>query len=159
MKEIIFMPAYRHYGDTKFDKSKFQPIRNKNVFGSTKPYGGLWCSLIGITESMTWLDWCRAEGFHVDRYENAYFDIGIKPEAELLVINSHARYLTLPKYRDPILGIQSLLDYEQLVEYGIDALYVDFDSDHASPELVNDFYGWDVSSLLVLNPDCVYAEE
>lgn len=154
MKEYIFMPTYRHYGDTKFDKSKFQPIRNKNILGSTKPYGGLWCSLVAF-DNMTWLDWCRDNDYCINKYEKASFVIGLLPTTELLVIDSHAKYMVLPKYRDPIIGIQSLLDYEKLVECGIDALYVDFESELASPDLVRDFYGWDVSSLLILNPDCV----
>lgn len=146
--------VYRHYGSSVFDISKFEPVGN--AFGITfmnKPHGGLWAS--PVDSHNNWHDWCVSENFN-KRSLDKYFDFTLKNNSKILSIN---KISDLNKINDHIEIIQDFyikvrVDFESLVEAGYDAVYSTYNFETAQI-----FYGWDVDSLLVLNPDCISLKE
>ena len=147
--------VYRHYGSSTFDISKFVPIRNRSEISciATKPYGGLWAS--PIDSDADWYNWCLDNDFCIEELEK-YFDFTLKDNSKIISIEKLSDlnqikgcYATTKNFYNHV-----VINFEALVESGYDA--IDF--------LINSetywfLYGWDVDSLLVLNPDCIVLKE
>lgn len=141
------MIEYIHYGSDKFNKEKFEAIKNRPEL--VKPTGGLWGSRIDSTRS--WKRWCEENEFELQRLTQS-FKFRLKPEAKVLIIDSQSKLKGLPEVKN-ILGRSAwkLLNFEELAkEY--DAIEVLLSSDG---KLYWDLYGWDCDSIIVMNPEAI----
>lgn len=140
--------VYVHDGG-KFDINKFTPIKNRDF---VKPFGGLWGS--PVDSNYGWREWCKANNFGNDRYddESNSFMFKLKPDAKLLYIDNADMLKELPIIHNEIFDkCCVLLDFEKLAE-NYDAIEVSISSDR---QLYWDLYGWDVDSILVMNPNAI----
>lgn len=147
------MKQYIHYGYDSFVKDCFLHIKNRAYFN--KPYGGLWASPIDAADN--WFDWCCENNFRMDKLSKS-FQFDISPTANIISIASvdDGRKLVsdLPEifsFDRTFFNIPELcIDFEKLLSHGVDAI-----SFKLNAETYWLLYGWDVDSLLVLNPDCI----
>ena len=138
---------YIHYGNAKFDPARFDAVRNRPA--RNKPFGGLWAS--PVSAKLSWKAWCESSDFATCREDNA-FRFRLKDGANVLHIRTKedVRYLfRVDSY------FRKDFDFEGLREVGLDAIEL-----HLSecPELYDELYGWDVDSILVLNPHVIEEE-
>lgn len=145
---------YIHYGCSNFDINFFDPIHNCSV-PWIKPFGGLWGSPVECKGS-SWKDFCISENFDVDRL-GEYFYFSIKPEAKGMVIKSTKDietklnpYIVSNLFGDSVKAI----DFEALMSAGYDYMYVEMNSS----DLYFALYGWDCTSVVVFQPDCIVLE-
>lgn len=159
MKEI-----YRHYGHSKFDKSLFCPISNREF--SNKPYGGLWsCPTKDV--DIDWKTWSEGNDFSLDRLKE-HFDFKIKDSAKILEIKDIKDLDKLPRIRNE--RIKTLLEFDRMnSDIDFEELAKDYDgimvwmyrSTDISYEtklfdgMYYRLYGWDVDTLVVFNPDII----
>lgn len=122
MKEV-----YIHYGSKKFNKDKFDPIKNR-LF--VKPYGGLWAS--SINSKYGWKDWNEDSGFRECKRNNS-FKFTLKDNAKILRINCLEDMQELPRDKEVFWGLSLgsiiYLDFEQLLKDGYDAIEVNISND------------------------------
>ena len=146
---------YVHYGSKQFDLSKFHPVKNREYF--SKPEGGLWGS--PINTEYGWKQWCDNSGFKECTEENS-FKFKLKQTANLLTINSVNDLDGLPKIDVPF-SAWVVLDFEKLLKDGIDAIELNMSSNdsYGTENLYFKLYGWDCSSILVMNPDILITEK
>lgn len=159
MKEI-----YRHYGHSKFDKSLFCPISNREF--SNKPEGGLW-SCPTIDYDIDWKEWSEREEFRLDKLKE-HFDFKIKDSAKILEIKDIKDLDKLPRIRNE--RIKSLLEFDRMnSDIDFEELAKDYDgimvwmyrSEDIDKEtrmfdgMYYRMYGWDVDTLVVFNPDII----
>lgn len=149
---------YVHIGSNNYDTSLFRDI--KNIENFVKPMGGLWGS--PINSSYGWENWVKDNNFNntlgFDKYGNDRFYFKLCDSARLLYINNVHILKSLPQVEDNIFEIAkpfTILDFEQLKE-NYDAIEVDISADNT---LYWELYGWDVDSILVLNPNVVEVVE
>lgn len=155
--------VYRHWGSSKFDIELFDPIKNRYL--SNKPFGGLWSSPTKDVD-MSWERWSIVNEFRLDKLEE-HFDFTIKDNARVLVIKDIKDLDKLPRLKDKnnfIVNTDSMnsnIDFEELTK-NYDAIMVWIYRSDDQDGLVRTFdgiyyrlYGWDVDTLLVLNPDIV----
>lgn len=143
------MKKYIHYGHTQFEKDKFLPIRNRQMF--VKPAGGLWAS--DIKAKYGWKDWCEAEQFRDCKKEKS-FTFVLSKDAKVLEINSVQQLTCLPQIEDTIgfsFSQWILLDFEMLSKM-YDAIELNISNDY---DLYWKLYGWDCDSILIMNPEIV----
>lgn len=145
---------YVHSGSKYFDKYLFNKITNREHW--VKPLGGLWGS--PLNSACSWLQWCKENSFNSligsEKYGNKdnEFLFKLKPNAKLLYIDNSVQLESMPIIEDELLsGVYKILDFEKLAEE-YDAIEVSISSDH---RLYYDLYGWDVDSILVMNPDSI----
>lgn len=138
-----------HYGDTRFSRRKFQPIRDINFI---KPDGGLWAS--PVDAAYGWKDWCLSEQFRCECLEKSFlFHI----EGNILRIDSIADLDQL-QWGDSLgIGWISPL-YEPLLASGVDAIHLTDNGQRETRFSRPGLYGWDCESVLVLNANCVCIE-
>ena len=132
---------YRHYGSDHFDKNLFNQIINVN---RNKPHGGLWAC---DADNDPWYTFCKLNDFKLDSLQH-YFDFKIKPNAKYLVIDHEKVSKHLPLVYFDILD-EYYFDFEYLSEMYDVIIY------NLGYSLHPDFYGWDVNSILVMNPDVI----
>lgn len=148
MKENIYI----HYGNTRFDKNLFKPIKNDFFI---KPNGGLWAS--PIDAKYGWKDWNEDSNYIKCREDNC-FRFRLKDNARVCVINKLEDLALLPLNK--MMAIYDFmgereykfLDFEQIVTLGYDAILENLSNDN---RLYWALYGWDCDSLLVFNKDIV----
>jgi hypothetical protein len=142
--------VYVHMGSNNFNKTLFRPISNRDYF--VKPDGGLWASPVDSTYG--WEQWVNDNNW-TDKYGEDRFYFRLKENTRLLYIDRAEQLSDLPQCIDPSLSYFyrtfCTLDFEKLAQ-DYDAIEVSISSDE---QLYYDLYGWDVDSLLVMNPDCV----
>lgn len=140
-------------GSDHFDKDLFRPISNRTRW--VKPNGGLWAS--PEDSSYTWKEWCLDNEFHVEKLaykfrfklaENSRV-IDISSTEDLIELCKDGRCIPEDTFGLDIHGMY-YIDFEKLLSDGIDAIRVTI-----YPDLYWSLYGWDVDSLLVLNPECI----
>lgn len=142
---------YIHYGNTRFDKDLFKPIRNKPFI---KPEGGLWSS--PVNAKYGWKDWNEDSNFTKCKEDNC-FRFRLKDNAKVCVINKVEDLDLLPmnkmmeQYRAIYMHDNRYLDFEKIATV-YDAILVNISG---SDGLYWALYGWDCDSLLVLNKDVV----
>ena len=142
---------YIHYGSNNFDINKFEKIQNRREMSFEKPDGGLWASPIDSRDN--WHDWCLNNDFHTEKLKDS-FTFTLLPNSRVLTIK------TIQDITD-ILNILTVaplerrkgshIDFEELLALGYDAIEVYIDD----VDVYYRLYGWDVDSLLVLNPYCI----
>lgn len=132
---------YRHYGSDHFDKTLFNPITN--VMGN-KPHGGLWAC---DKEQNPWYTFCKMNDFKLQSLDT-YFDFKLKPDAKILVIDHDKVSKFLPTVYNDLLD-EYFLDFEYLAKNYDVIIY------NMGYSLHPDFYGWDVNSILVMNPNVI----
>lgn len=140
------MSRYIHYGSAKFDKSKFKSIENIQFFN--KPSGGLWGCEVGT--KFGWKEFCELENIDWVNLSDS-FEFELTPEARVLRLHNLDDYVEFrSKYAINDIGIKLTLgyDFERIAkEYDV----IDF----KVGELYMTLYGWDVDSIVVLNPDVI----
>ena len=136
---------------SRFDRSKFNPIKNRRF---CKPSGGLWASLEG-SSAWSWMDWCESEEFHVSLYKSSQFRFRLKEGSRVYVISSVVDVMTAPLQERTPRDWSYYINFEKLAEE-YDAVLLTAAGEAATRwSDPYSLYGWDVESLLVLNPDCV----
>ena len=146
--------VYRHYGSSVFDISKFISITNRpGITFINKPYGGLWAS--PVDSDNNWYKWCLSENFNIKSLDE-YFDFTLKNNSKILSINKISDLNKITDHIEilPDFCIEVRVDFESLVEASYDVVYAEYNYETAQI-----FYGWDVDTLLVLNPDCISLKE
>ncbi len=135
-----------HYGATEYIPEMVKPIQNME---HVKPYGGLYTCPVGT--KFGWIDWCAGHSeFHCD--ENIYFKLKLKEDAKLLIIDKEADVLALPTRS--MLDIIHLADYEALAKQ-YDAIWITASGVRAGRYQIDIlFLGWDVETVLIMNPLC-----
>lgn len=146
---------YIHYGSDKFDKERFMPIVNREMF--TKPVGGLWAT--PENARFGWKEWCLQENYETQRLqENFEFTLG--KYANILTLRNLDDLVGLPHQQEihglytpasSVMGI--ILDFEKMLEDGIDAINLDLSG--GGFELFRPLYMWDCDSILIMNPDII----
>ena len=154
LKEKLKEPVYadvsgRKYitcGTSEFDIDKFKPVKNNG----RKPSGGLWAS---PTDSpLTWKEWLEWEMPEWKEKYSESFEFSLTPDARLLEIN------TLQELNDRLgknIGPDDFvgsIDFEGLAKH-YDAVQINVGSNR--DELYWPLYGWDIDSLVVLNPNVI----
>lgn len=156
--------TYIHYGSDKFDKNLFEPIR-KRFDDWNKPLGGLWASREGDKDG--WKQWSIDNEFHEDRLEHS-FTFTLKPSANVVSIYKPKDVDILPRLytENPYTHRNFIPDFEECVRRGIDAIEIvdiygmdDSNNDFLLDSVYYKLYGWDINSILILNPDIVEVEE
>lgn len=148
MSDNINEKTYIHYGHDHFNINYFSPVKN---FLPTKPCDGLWAC--DVESNYNWKDWCEDNDFELD--SNLFFKFKLKENAKILKINDINDLNKIPVISySPINKIfpkEKIYDFESL--NGIyDAIEIFISKD---PLLYYRFYGWDIDSLLVLNPNVI----
>ncbi len=142
---------YIHYGSDSFDIHKFIFPINERI-NWCKPIGGLWASPINAPY-IGWREWCEGEGFNIDKL-NTSFIFTLKDTANVMTIHTDKDlekirpYALVDKYFN---NEFRSIDFEKIIRDGYDAIefYI------CSNKMYYALYGWDVDSLLVLNPNCI----
>ena len=142
------MKTYIHYGSDRFAPELFSPPSNR--FGFNKPNGGLWAS--AVDAEYGWKEWSIDNGWCLKSLKKS-FTFRLKENANIIVINTVADVAQLP-LQDDTEGLTVLkpIDFERLVEDGVDAIEVTLTNDS---RLYYELYGWDCDCILVLNPDII----
>lgn len=150
---MIEHKIYVHDGHNKFDKKLFNPIFCREHFN--KPLGGLWAS--PVSSHYNWEQWCEDNNFNhtigKDKYcQNKKFYFKLKDGARLLSIKSAKQLDDLPQIKDDMTSsVFKILDFMKLQE-DYDAIEVLISNDS---QLYWDLYGWDIDSIVVMNPDVI----
>ena len=154
---------YIHYGHGNlYEEEKFKPVRNidyNNVEKipdgqTTKPkFGtGLWGS--EISSPLNWRGLCYYYNFeelkHIKNKE--YFLFKFKSDANVVHIYHPKDLEKLPHIRN-IRGKEYNILFEEALQQGIDAIELHLEYDFLA--LYEYLYGWDCSSVLVLNPKSI----
>lgn len=149
---------YVHIGHNKFDVNLFKPISNRDYF--CKPDGGLWASPVDSDNG--WEQWCTHNDYNkslgFNKYGKDRFYFKLKPNAKLLYIDSVDKLNLLPEVVNPILEHAlpyKVLDFD-LLKTMYDAIELSISSDY---NLYYELYGWDVDSILIMNPNCIISSD
>lgn len=148
-----------HYGCTKFEIGRFDPISysERNPWGM-KPMGGFWASPEG-ERFCTWKHWCEKEAFHRRCEESNSYRFHLRKGSRVFVVDSKETFDNLveiceipdnPALWDP----RPRMDYTKLEKLGYKAVLVLL-SEYG--ELKHDLFGWDVDSLVVFDPSIIVA--
>lgn len=136
---------YVHYGSTLYEPDMFVPIKNEPLW--VKPNGGLWASRIGAGRG--WKEWCESEKFCDCTEENSFY-FTLKAGAHVAEVRTCTQLDALPHLESKMHVTWDLLDFETMLESGIDAIEV-----FMNDALYFRMYGWDCDSLLVLNKNII----
>lgn len=143
---------YIHYGSSRFDRKKFQPIENQGY--RTKPLGGFWASSENSVYS--WKTWCETEEMGWCDGEN--FAFHIRDTANVIHIKNVEDLSNLPTCDSLIYGV-ICLDFEKMLTEGIDAVELHLsDAPQVNSDLLFSLYGWDCDSILIMNPEIILQE-
>lgn len=140
---------YIHYGSTWYDQSKFKKIENRDWI---KPNGGLWAS--SVAAKMGWKEWCEGEDFRDCTKDNS-FTFTLDKDANIFSVRKVGDLEQLPKIDVFNRSSMTYLDFEKIVEMGIDAIELFLDE---TGELYFSLYGWDCDCILVLNKDIIISQ-
>ena len=142
-----------HFGNTVYKPKKFLPIKNENW---VKPKGGLWTSPVNSKEG--WKNWCHSEEFRVCKESNS-FKLKFFNNTKILIIETLDDLKNLLRTHSNFSGFKSYIDYEKLVNDGIDAIWLtaegQWDTRLSHPV---DLYGWDCETVFIMNKKCCFEE-
>lgn len=141
---------YIHYGHNKFDKNRFDAIKNRPY--SVKPLGGLWASRTDTEDG--WKDFVKGNNLSIGDFRTS-FKFTLKDTARVLTIDNHEMLDNLPQVKNDLpMEAYKVLDFEKLLE-DYDAVEVLISEDGW---LYHKLYGWDCDSILIMNPDIIVSE-
>lgn len=155
------------YGKKKFNPKKFGKIKNRKGWCKPKHKTGLWAS--PIDSEWGWRDFVTCEMMGSWRKSlQSYFKFKLSPRAKIYVIDTLQDLYLVPYKRkselQPALS-DYLIDYEMMAAMGYSGilLTVNGQNETRMPEYEGlyyqgrsfNLYGWDVESLLVLDPGCI----
>ena len=139
------MIKYIHYGSKAFDRSKFEKISNWFI----KPRGGLWASR--VDSLFGWKQWNDESKFRKCTRENS-FTFSLTPRANVVELFTSEDLQKLPMLqKDYPIGEYYLIDFEECVKQGIDAIELR----DIWKGLYFPLYGWDCECILIINPEIV----
>lgn len=167
IEDIMFI----HHGEKPYCKALINPVKNETLpdgrLGFDKPYdGGFWATIYNPNMRDEWELFCLEELNRPDRLKyNVKFTL--KPSSKVYVIHTPEDVFALPgRFRFDRKKItdserdfmgkyirnfydQYYLDFEAIAEeYDAILVYMSNDINHI-------LYSWDVSTLLVFNPDII----
>jgi len=161
-----------HHGDSHFDPNKFEPIRNERECEKLhfdKPMGGLWGTPWNPTGEDEWEHYVHCElleAFH-ERLQPSFL-FKIKPGAKIFASNDPHEVCRLPgifRYHDAedspddidfmktyltSFYHQYYIDFEEMIAQGYAGMFVTMQNG-----MRNVLYSWDVSSILIFDPDAI----
>lgn len=141
------------YGSNKFDKSKFDSIKNRNF---VKPHGGLWSS--PINSEWGWKDWCINNGFREEKLSN-WFKFRLRKDSIILIIDNLNDLKELYEIEKVITSYGDIFpDFEKLSK-SFDGILLTDIGESATRFTHPGLYGWDCESLLVFNPEVIEEVE
>jgi hypothetical protein len=156
--EVIGNLVAIHYGNDRYIPRRLKTIKNKNW---VKPEGGLWTSPVGAKYG--WKEWCESEQFR-DCDEEKSFKLKFKSDTKIAIINSYSDLENMPiqindGFRNDLIFSNKYIDYEFLVKFGIDAIWLTEDGQWKT-RLSNPFnlYGWDCDTIFIMNRNCCYEQ-
>jgi uncharacterized lipoprotein YmbA len=135
----------------------FEPIKNTEY--RSKPRGGFWAS--PISSKLSWKLWNEQEDFRECNEDNAVKFV-LDKSSKVLYIRSVKDLESLPKQKAEIHTTWQVLDFEQILKEGYDAIELNLSDEELDINcewgegLYWQLYGWDCDSILILNPDIVY---
>jgi hypothetical protein len=140
--------TWLHYTSTEITNIKTYFDQRNTI---SKP-NGLWCSY-----NDEWMEWCTDNGFFTFDPNNHYlYEVKLKPDANILMIDSFVKYICLGNYKDPNKYLQNIANWNMLKdEYdGIAFLnYQKIKSDMLNLGTVDILIlSLDVSSCCIWNP-------
>jgi hypothetical protein len=142
------MNTYIHYGHKEFDINKFITPKSRQWYN--KPLGGLWASKVNA--KFGWKNWCKRVNCSLCDTKQS-FKFKISDNAKILYINCVEDVKKLPDQQtDLSLTCLKTVDFERLIEDGVDAIEFNISNDWGLYEAL---YGWDCDSTLILNPDVI----
>lgn len=158
---------YIHYGSNMFHPSWMNDMPVVNDPAMVKPLNGLWAvaarNEYREDNDDTWRELVKT--FPEPTNTEDSFGFHLTPSANILVIDTEEDLKRIPDcmkinpedYDEMIADyyiryskFSTFLDYEKLQEIGIDGVYIMMNS-----FTCNQFYTWDITSLLVMNPKVV----
>lgn len=139
-----------HYGNSHFEKAKFQRIQNFSLGherGGIKPFGGLWTSPKYST--LSWSDYCQLEGLETSFSRNL-FCAGFTLGAQVAVIDSYNDLCNLPFRSDSI-----YVDWEEVAKY-VDAIWLT-EKGLIETSLSRPYHlsGFDCETVLIMNSNAI----
>lgn len=156
--------SYIHYGTPHFNIKSWVKPTNSDRCGGIKPNGGLWASPVD-PPFLGWKEWCEDNNYRLSSFD-FWFTFELKTDSKILRIHSledlykYRQYYSvselypessvtseLESYQR--LEVQNIL-FDKIIADGYDAIEV-----YQSEGIYWALYGWDVDSLLVLNPECI----
>lgn len=157
------------FGLDKLDKNKFDNISNSLV-RMNKPDGGLWLSpkLEDGKYISSWERWCK-ENRALYLLSNNYISIDLRADARIFVIDSYEcfkemieiygekdiDYFMFKTFVSPDFeNVSKRYDGIYLTEKGFNETHMPIQRDFRF-----NLYGWDCSSLLLFNIDCIESYE
>ena len=141
---------YIHYGSSAFELERFSRISNTQYF--TKPHGGLWASRADALYG--WKNFSYENHIDCDLYKN--FKFTLLDNANVVHIYSVKDLESLPQSKNEMGWVS--LDFEKMLEDGIDAIELHLSEEHWNGflnSLYYKLYGWDCDSILIMNPDII----
>lgn len=143
---------YIHYGSSCFNLDIFKEKAanpRDNSFMNKPPYG-FWASPVG-SDYWTWRDWCESEDWHTDRLEKS-FKFTLTKKAKILTVRKREdifHYLI----ESSTLCKKPILDFNRIMsEYDGMELIHGHDGKNYMDLHYNEFYAWDVDSIVIWNP-------
>ena len=152
------MKTYIHYGSYKFDINKFNPVINSEW--TNKPYGGLWASPVEC-KNISWYDWCINNDFHTEKLDKS-FTFTLKDDSKIFTLSSVYDVVKLYKiagiipesYRRKYMLATDPFNCVELMLRGYQA--IEFECNNY--QMYDAMYGWDVDSILILDPSIIICE-
>lgn len=142
---------YIHYGSSCFDINIFKEKAanpGDNGFLNKPPYG-FWASPVG-SDYWTWREWCENEDYHTDRLDKS-FKFTLTKKARILTVRKREdilRYLI-----ESVTLYKPVLDFNRIMaEYDGMELIHGHDGKNFMDLHYNEFYSWDVDSIVIWNP-------
>ena len=156
------LQEYIHYGSKKYDPLKFIPVQNQMF--DFKPSGGLWAS--PINAPFGWKEWNGGSNYRVCS-EGESFKFTLTKTANVYHINSSRDLAELPKdahssclfeIMPSIMAHHTCLDFEKILQNGVDALQLNISNDDAEvweERLTTKLQCWDCDTIFVMNKDII----
>lgn len=151
---------YIHYGNDHFDIDIFKEKQSNGFDNSllciNKPPYGFWASPIG-SDYWTWREWCENENYHTERLEKL-FKFTLTKNARILTVKS--REDIFPYLINSNILERKILDFSTIMTSfdGIELIH-GHDGKNFMDLHYNEFYSWDVDSIVIWNPYIIVPME
>lgn len=167
------MKTYKHYGNTEFIPELFCTPINEEEPDIKPVYGtGFWASPLREDGETEWFHFVNNNS-DVSDYKSLekYFLFTLKETANIVTITEPKDFLQIEKFilnegrykeramnsilrpEEVLIPADIYLDFEAMCASGIDALELDMSKNYGYLNYM--LYGWDVSSILIMNKDII----